>query len=132
MRRRPPPTIPTPITARFTVIAVNHVPTFSLVTNAVTITSRTVPYSTQLMTNASRGPANESWQTLSYRILNNTNSDLFAVQPFINSAGVLYFWPSGTNTGNVTLSVYARDNGGTANGGSNTSSTNLFTITITP
>src|SRR6185503_4536689 len=58
------------------------------------------------------------------------NNALFTVQPTINSAGVLSFTPAPNAFGSATISVYAQDNGGTANGGVDTSATVMFTITV--
>ncbi len=79
--------------------------------------------------NISLGPADESSQTISFTVTNNNNS-LFTVQPAITPNGALSFTP-GTTAGMATVSVTAVDNGGTVNGGINTSNTLKFTITIT-
>lgn len=78
------------------------------------------------------GPAAESAQTVTFLVTNN-NHALFSVQPAINSDGILSFTPlAGSPGGIATVSVIAQDNGGTANGGSNTSAPQTFTIRILP
>ena len=82
-----------------------------------------------LATNISAGPANESGQTVSFN-LSNPNNALFTAQPAIASDGTLTFTPIGV-PGTVTVTVTAQDNGGTANGGVDTSSPQTFTVTVT-
>ena len=56
-----------------------------------------------------------------------------AGQPAISSDGALTYTPSARNAyGSATVSVKATDDGGTANGGVNTSAAQTFTITVTP
>jgi hypothetical protein len=80
------------------------------------------------------GPANEAGQTATYTIVNNSNPGLFSVQPTIAPNGTLIYTPVGTigTATTATLTVQVQDNGGTANGGVDTSSTQTFTITVTP
>jgi hypothetical protein len=54
---------------------------------------------------------------------------LFGTQPSIDAAGVLTFTPSGI-PGTATVTVHVEDDGGTANGGVDTSGDQTFTITI--
>ena len=55
---------------------------------------------------------------------------MFASAPAIDAAGTLTYTPS-ANTGTATVSVQVHDNGGTANGGVDTSAVQTFTITNT-
>jgi hypothetical protein len=82
-------------------------------------------------TNISQGPANESGQTLEF-LVTNTNNALFAVQPAIAANGTLTFTPAADAHGAATVTVRLKDNGGTANGGVDTSAAQTFTITVTP
>ncbi|MGC3945426.1 MAG: Ig-like domain-containing protein [Chryseolinea sp.] len=80
-------------------------------------------------TSLNKGAANESAQTLTFTLTNNNNA-LFTVQPSINSAtGTLTYTPAAGASGVATVTVVLSDDGGTANGGDN-SSTQTFTITI--
>jgi uncharacterized delta-60 repeat protein len=81
------------------------------------------------VTSSSAGPANESTQSLTY-VTSNNNNALFLFQPVINPLGELTFTP-GNTVGTATITVSAVDNGGTANGGINTSASQTFTISIT-
>ncbi|MEI7733285.1 MAG: immunoglobulin domain-containing protein [Verrucomicrobiota bacterium] len=83
------------------------------------------------VTNISPGPANESAQTVSFVVTNDTPG-LFSAQPAISPSGTLTYTPATNRYGVATVTVYAKDNGGTANGGMNTSAPWKFTITITP
>ncbi len=78
----------------------------------------------------SKGPADEAGQTVSFAVTTN-NSGLFSVDPAISAAGTLTFTPAPSENGTATVSVKAVDNGGTANGGHDTSPTLTFTITVT-
>jgi hypothetical protein len=83
-------------------------------------------------TNISAGPANESSQTVTFHT-SNDNNGLFSAQPSIDeSTGDLTYTPAAGQTGTATVSVYLTDNGGTANGGNDTSATKTFTITVHP
>jgi hypothetical protein len=63
-------------------------------------------------------------------VVTNTNNPLFSVQPAVSAAGTLTYTLTGT-AGVATASVTIHDNGGTANGGSDTSAVQTFTIPIT-
>ena len=77
----------------------------------------------------SAGPANEAAQTISFTV-NNDNMTFFSAQPIINAAGLLSYTVVSGVTGLVTVTVRAVDNGGTANGGVDTSATQTFTISV--
>lgn len=79
----------------------------------------------------SAGPANESAQVLDFLVTNN-NAALFAVAPAVAANGTLTFTPAADATGSATVTVRLHDNGGTANGGFDTSGPQTFTITLTP
>jgi VCBS repeat-containing protein len=82
-------------------------------------------------TSLSTGPANESGQTLSF-VVTNDNTGLFSVQPSISSNGTLTYTSVANASGSATVTVTVQDNGGTANGGVDTSASQTFTITVTP
>jgi hypothetical protein len=77
----------------------------------------------------SAGPANESSQTLTFSVMNNNNA-LFSAQPAVSSAGTLTYTPAANASGVATVTVTLMDNGGTANGGVDTSPAQMFTITV--
>ncbi len=73
--------------------------------------------------------AGESGQLVDF-IVTNDNNGLFSTQPAITPTGTLTYTPAG-GLGTATVSVRIHDNGGTANGGADTSAIQTFTITIT-
>jgi hypothetical protein len=77
----------------------------------------------------SAGPPDESGQTLTFFVSNDANA-LFTTQPAIASNGTLTFTPANGAVGVANVSVYVQDDGGTANGGDNTSVTRSFVINV--
>lgn len=73
--------------------------------------------------------AGESGQAVDFQV-SNDNSVLFSSQPTISSDGTLTFTPAANAFGTATVTVRAHDDGGTANGGIDTSASQTFTITI--
>jgi large repetitive protein len=78
--------------------------------------------------NINPGPSSESGQTVVF-LVSATNLDLFSVPPEISPAGTLTFTTAG-GEGDSVVSVKLQDNGGTANGGADTSAPQTFTIHI--
>src|SRR5262249_18524713 len=64
-------------------------------------------------------------------IVSNNNSALFAMQPAISPTGTLTYTPAANTNGSATVTVQLHDNGGTANGGIETSAAQTFPITVT-
>ncbi|MGN6184628.1 MAG: tandem-95 repeat protein [Thermoanaerobaculia bacterium] len=116
------------VTFTIDVTPVNDEPSFVSGGN-VSVNEDSGAYSAAWATSISAGPANESGQTITFFVTNNNNA-LFSVQPSIDASGVLTFTPAANVFGTATVSVYAQDNGGTANGGDDTSATQTFTITV--
>jgi hypothetical protein len=52
------------------------------------------------------------------------------VQPYIDPNGTLHYTPAHNAFGTATVTVQLMDNGGTANGGQDTSAPQTFTITV--
>jgi hypothetical protein len=63
-------------------------------------------------------------------LVSNNNNGLFAVQPAIDSSGTLTFQANNGADGVATVTVTLKDNGGTANGGVDTSAPQTFTLTV--
>ncbi len=78
---------------------------------------------------ASAGPADESGQMLSF-IVTNDNNGLFAVQPAVAADGTLTYTPVPDASGSATVSATLSDDGGTDNGGADTSEPQAFSITV--
>ena len=87
---------------------------------------------TNWATNISAGPANESGQTLTFLVTGNTNTGLFSAGPAISSTGTLTYTPAANAAGTATIDIVLKDDGGTANGGQDTSTPASFTITVNP
>jgi hypothetical protein len=118
-----------PQTFTITVVAVNDAPSFTSGGN-VAVLEDSGAYSAPWATNVSAGPPDESGQSVNFSTSNN-NPALFAVAPSVSPSGVLSFTPAPNANGTATVTVTLFDNGGTANGGSDTSAPQTFTITVT-
>jgi len=112
-----------------TLAAVNDVPSFTKGSNQTVNEDAGAQSVTGWATNLSAGPADEVSQTLAFTVTNN-NTALFSTQPAVNAAGTLTFTPAPNANGSATVSVTIYDNGGTANGGVNTSAAQTFTINV--
>jgi CSLREA domain-containing protein len=115
-----------------TVNAANDAPSFTKGADQTVNNTAGAQTVTSWATNISRGPADESGQTLTFQITGNTNSNLFSTQPAVNSSGTLTYTPASNQGGTATITINLKDNGGTANGGVDTSAPQTFTITVTP
>ncbi len=81
-------------------------------------------------TDISAGPADESGQSVTFSVSNDNNA-LFSSQPAIAPNGTLTYTPAANAFGTATVTVSLSDNGGTANGGGDTSDEVTFNITVT-
>ncbi|MGH3861834.1 Ig-like domain-containing protein, partial [Actinokineospora sp.] len=119
-------------TVNLTVTAVNDPPSFTGGPNQTVAEDSGAQSVPGWATNLSPGPANEAGQTLSFTVTGNTNAALFSAAPAVSPTGTLTFTPAANASGSADITVVLMDNGGTANGGSNSSPPFAFTITITP
>ena len=110
------------------VTAVNDAPSFTKGPdqNLDTSSPQTVP---NWATNISAGPADESGQVVHFELTNDNNA-LFTVQPAIDPSGTLTYTPAPGVSGTATVTVVLKDDGGTTNGGQDTSAQETFKITI--
>ena len=79
--------------------------------------------------NIPRGRVGESGQTVNF-IVSNDNNSLFVSQPAISLTGALTFTPAANANGSANVTVLLHDNGGTANGGVDTSAPQTFLINV--
>ena len=79
----------------------------------------------------SAGPADESGQTLTFDAIGNTNAALFSAAPVVSPAGVLTYTPVANANGSATITLTLQDDGGTADGGVDTSAAQTFVINVT-
>ncbi|MBQ4818779.1 Ig-like domain-containing protein [Aquimarina sp. MMG016] len=113
-----------------TVNAVNDAPSFSLPGSPDQSVGENSGAQTVNMfaTSIDDGDA-ETVQTLTFNVSNDNNA-LFSVQPAIDASGNLTYTPATDALGTATITVNISDDGGTANGGSDTSANQTFNITI--
>src|SRR6202034_1415354 len=120
-------------TFTITVLPVNQPPTLNLASNNVTTLENAGAVSLPGFAVMTTGPANEASQSITnVAILNISNAALFASGPTITTGGTLDFTPAANSNGVASVTVQAQDNGGTANGGTNGSVAQTFTITVSP
>lgn len=111
---------------------VNHAPSFGLAANAIISDEDSGPVSSEHWAfNISAGPWYEAGQTLTF-IVTCDNPALFASLPAMDAAGTLTYTSAPNAHGNATVTVVLKDNGGTANGGADTSAPQTFLIEVTP
>ncbi len=118
-------------TVVITVTAVNDAPGFTVGANQTVLEDAGAQTVANWATAISAGPADEAAQTLTFNITNNTNAALFSVAPAVSATGTLTYTPAANAAGTATITLALQDNGGTANGGVDTSPTQTFTITVT-
>lgn len=77
------------------------------------------------------GPTNEASQSvLAYNVTVLSNPALFQTPPAVDAAGNLTYTPALNANGTANISVTVQDDGGTENGGNDTSAAQVFTITV--
>ncbi len=119
-----------PATIGITVEPVNHAPSFvrgrDLAVVATAGPQRFVGWATRI----SAGPANESSQTLRFKVTGNTNQRLTSQAPAVSPSGDLTFTPNADSSGAAKITLVLVDNGGRSNGGVDTSPPQTFTISV--
>ncbi|MEM7054675.1 MAG: Ig-like domain-containing protein, partial [Pseudomonadota bacterium] len=83
-------------------------------------------------TGISAGPNDESGQTVMFNIVDNTNPTILNGAPVIAADGSLSFAPAEDADGSTTITIELTDDGGSANGGVDTSAAQSFVITVIP
>ncbi len=117
-------------TFALTITPVNDAPSFSTSGN-VSVLENAGAQSLAWITSQSPGPANEATQQITYST-SSDNPSLFTAggQPTLAPDGTLTFTPAPNAAGSAQLTVTATDDGGTANGGTDsTTATYLLTVT---
>ncbi|MEA3208376.1 MAG: large repetitive protein, partial [Chthoniobacter sp.] len=116
-----------------TVTAVNNAPSFVVGPNQSVPQGATAQAVAHFATGISPGPADESGQNLDF-IVTFDHAELFAAGagPTISpTTGDLIYTPAPDASGTSTVKVMLHDNGGTSNGGIDTSAPQTFTISVT-
>ncbi len=86
-------------------------------------------FSATWATAISPGPPADAGQNVTFSVVND-NAALFSSVPDLAPDGTLTFTAADNANGAATVTVTAHDDGGTANGGSDTSAPHSFTLTI--
>jgi hypothetical protein len=121
-------------TTVITVNPVNDPPTFTMAAQHTVLEDAGPQIIPNWVTNIAPGPVNEVGQNVTFLISNIVNPGLFTVAglPVIDVNGTLTYTPAPQANGNAVVYIRARDDGGTANGGIDTSPEQPFTISVTP
>ena len=117
-------------TVTITITPVNDVPRFTAGANPSVSEDAGAQTSAGWAQAISAGAANESGQSLTFQVTSNSNSGLFASAPVIASDGTLTFTPASQASGSATITLKLVDNGGTANGGSDSAAAQTFIISV--
>ncbi|MGR9107356.1 MAG: beta strand repeat-containing protein [Gammaproteobacteria bacterium] len=120
-----------PATVTITVDPVNDAPSFVLASNPSVLEDAGAQNLTGFASSISAGPPDENAQVLTFIIVANDNPGLFSAGPTIAANGDLSFTPAADANGTANVTVELMDNGGTANGGVDTSATQTFAINVT-
>jgi hypothetical protein len=115
-----------------TVLSVNDAPSFTVGPNQTVLEDAGQQIVNNFMTGISVGPSQESAQTAQFIITNNTNPNMFVEGPVISPAGKLTYVSAPDANGTATITVVLKDNGGTSDGGQDTSAPQTFVINVTP
>lgn len=114
-----------------TVNLVNHAPSFTAGADVRASDSAgnvTIP---SWASGIAAGPPSEANQKLTFNVVNDTNPALFLVPPAVNAnTGALTFAPRPGAQGTAAITLVLQDDGGTANGGVDTSPPQTFNITV--
>jgi endonuclease G, mitochondrial len=119
-------------TVNITFNSVNDAPGFNVGANQTVNEDSGARAITGWATAITPGPVDEAGQTVAFNVTNNSNPGLFSTQPAVDAAGNVSFTPAPNANGTAIISLVLRDNGGTQNGGLDTSTVRTFSITVLP
>ncbi len=108
--------------------AVNRVPTFVKGANQTVLEDTGAKTVIGWATSISAGP-NELAQVVNFLVTTNNNG-LFSQLPVLSATGTMTYTAAPNANGSAIVTVRAHDNGGTTNGGVDTSAPQTFTITV--
>ncbi len=120
-------------TFSITIIPVNDAPSFTAGQDQSSQEDSAPQSVPRWASGISSGPANESGQSVSF-VVSTGNPALFTGggQPAVSSSGTLTYTAATNANGTAAVTVRAKDNGGTTNGGVDASAAQTFTITVSP
>ena len=117
-------------TFTITVTSVNDVPVFVAGANQTIDENSGAQTVTSWATGINPGAANEGGQILSFNI-STDNDALFEIGPTVDPVtGTLTYTPAADSFGVASVTIRLSDDGGTTNGGIDTSADQVFTITV--
>lgn len=120
-------------TVNIDITEVNDAPTLSLGSN-ISIGGGAAAGNQQVVANfasmSSDGDANAVQSVSSYLVSEQSDANNVVTNVAINTSGQLSYTPAQNVSGTATIAVQVKDNGGTANGGVDTSAEKTFTITV--
>ncbi|MBL1264479.1 tandem-95 repeat protein [Methylomicrobium sp. RS1] len=117
------------ITRTLTVTSVNDAPSLTAV-NPPTVSEDAGLQTVNNWATFNAGTDESGQSVVSYTVSDVSNSALFSTPPAVAADGTLTYTPAGNASGTSTFKVVVQDNGGTANGGADTSAAQTFTITV--
>jgi len=124
---------PTPNTLTIRVTAVNDPPSFAAADPPAVDQDAEPQVVAGWVTSFSPGPADESWQqAMRYIVSEVSNPSLFSTPPAVSPNGTLTYTPAGFAYGTSTFKIAVQDDGGTEQGGWNTSDARSYRITVNP
>ncbi|HWS90300.1 MAG TPA: tandem-95 repeat protein [Pyrinomonadaceae bacterium] len=115
---------------QLTVTPVNDAPSFTKGADQTVAEDAGPQTVTGWATGVSPGP-NESSQAVSFQVTGNSNAALFSAAPAVSASGTLTYTTAPNANGSATITLVAKDDGGTANGGQDTSPAQTFVINVT-
>ena len=122
----------TSITFSLTVIPVNDAPSFTKGPSVYRDEDTGLVIIDTWANPISPGPDNERTQLVSFEVVSVGTPALFVELPTVTASGSLRFATVANAFGTSTVSLRLKDDGGTANGGVDSSETQVFTIIISP
>jgi hypothetical protein len=120
-------------TVKLTILLKNDAPT--IIDGPSVTAPEDVPFEAKNWADVSPGDPYESDQEVVSFITQNSNPGLFAMQPWVDTAGTLRFTPTLNATGIADVIFFVRDDGGTENNGKDTSTSGAkvrITVVNTP
>ena len=109
----------------------NDAPSFAIPNPTLSVDEDAGPQTLSgFATDISAGAADEANQTLSFVVQSNSNPDLFLSGPSISPTGELSYTTAENAFGDAEISVVLMDDGGTDNGGTDTSPAMTFTLSV--
>ena len=113
------------------VLLVNAPPSFTVGPDQVVLEDAGAQRVPRWARDVDAGSPSEAGQTVSF-LVGSDRPELFSTQPEVGPDGSLTYRPATNANGVATVTVRARDDGGTANGGRDTSASEVVTITVRP